>query len=874
MAKFQKAEVISVYVHAKEHANLDSFPLRYGFYFSENTVLELYNCRNWQKQEDNKHRFEAEFRDHNDEEQTGVFVGIDENKNFLKLATVIRSEISTEHQLSDHLKKLRKAGEITPDYLIRLHPYYMIGKANSVAGLIATIKQLEQEDANVRIDDEKQRADAAEQLVDKEKQRADDAEARAEAAEILYSENLEAQVIRIVEQMGIQGSAANPDQIVAQPIKAEARQLSKIERIDQALVKDKITKIYGPPGTGKTTTLINLVQKFIELGVSPNDIGFFAFTNFATSVAKQRIVDVFPNYDLNEDFNGFRTLHSLAYQMLPAKADILTPEQAREFDPEFSFEEVMLAENDPDSIVYRAKQVVVDAAAVARSRLESFETYLKGCNASDSYRLNKWLEYPTRERNRKIYERDIPKLLAYEAQFNAYKKSLGVIDYTDILELGCGQEKSVPTYKVIFIDEAQDLSNLQWALAEKLFLKADHIFLAGDDDQAICESFGASPEAFVNYESKSDEILSQSYRIPLNVHKSLFAEQGIIARLAEFFTRKDKDWHPRKAENELLDGLVVGLPMIDLLALIETFPQKEWLILGATHMTLQKVSKRLEDLRVPHILSNRIVVQTDSARLPTVKIATVWGAKGGETSISVLLRGDYIDETMFKADPRLIYVARTRTKAIHIEVREEFPSRLDAVVGYVAAQNDVFRPKQVSVETEHQEPFQPKEASLETQYQDPFQTDSGDTTQSAYQEYLDSTTHSELVEKTSINTSEKTHDPDLEELKCQLRRLNKRSDEFDKYKQHSAVLKQVIWSYRGPKRSVELIMDDGSRRAKLWDLEATFEVMTKLRGRRLVTAPVNPSRNSPLEWFNDVYIDGDEINTQYLGQQFDDGIPF
>ena len=75
MAKFQKAEIISVYVHAKEHANLDSFPLRYGFYFSENTVLELYNCRNWQKQEDNKHRFEAEFRDLNDVEHTGVLLG-------------------------------------------------------------------------------------------------------------------------------------------------------------------------------------------------------------------------------------------------------------------------------------------------------------------------------------------------------------------------------------------------------------------------------------------------------------------------------------------------------------------------------------------------------------------------------------------------------------------------------------------------------------------------------------------------------------------------------------------------------------------------------------------------------------------------------
>lgn len=860
MAKLKTASEVSIYVHAQEHANLDSFPLRYGFYFHENKVLELHNCKNWQQQEDNKYRFEAVFLDAEGQEQAGVFVGIDENKNFLKLATVIRTEISTEHQLSDHLRKLRKAGQITPDELIQLHPFYLEGKANSVAGLIATIKHLygrEVADANARAEEAEKRAEVDKNNAQNAKNRAAEAEARIAAVERFYSEKLEAEVIRVVEKISnhirLPKAQENPDQSIT----ADKRPLSQIKRIDQSLVKDKITKIYGPPGTGKTTTLINLVQQFIQLGVSPNKIGFFAFTNFATSVAKQRIVEVFPSYDLDEDFDGFRTLHSLAYQMLPAKAEILTPEQAREFDPEFRFEEVMLEEDNPDSIVYRAKQVVVDAAAVARSRLESFEDYLRGCSPSDSYRLNKWLEYPTHMRERTIDEKDIPKLLEYEARFNAYKKSLGVIDYTDILELGCGQEKSIPTYKIIFIDEAQDLSNLQWALAEKLFLKAEHVFLAGDDDQAICQSFGASPAAFVNYESQSDEVLSQSYRIPLKVHNSLFSDGGIISRLAEFFDRKDKDWRPRKADTQLLEGLVAGLPMDDLLKLIEMYPTKEWLILGATHLTLQNVSKRLENLRIPHILSNRIVVPTDSETLPSVKIATVWGAKGGEASISVLLRGEYIDEKMFKDDPRLIYVARTRTKAIHFEVHKRFPSRIHLVMEYVSAQKDVFRPKDVLVETVKD---------------DPFHIDEIDSTESIYQEYLDQPANS--GEQSRIATPMATATDELEDLRLQLSKLNKRSDEFHTFKQYSAVLKNVIWTHRGPKRAVELIMDDGSRRAKLWDLDQTFEVMNKLRGRRLVTAPVNPSRNSPLEWFNDVYVDGDDLITQYAGEQFDDGIPF
>ena len=45
-------------------------------------------------------------------------------------------------------------------------------------------------------------------------------------------------------------------------------------------------RIFGPPGTGKTTSLLDMVDKALSSGVSPNKIAFLAFTRKAAHEAK------------------------------------------------------------------------------------------------------------------------------------------------------------------------------------------------------------------------------------------------------------------------------------------------------------------------------------------------------------------------------------------------------------------------------------------------------------------------------------------------------------------------------------------------------------------------------------------------------------
>ena len=74
-------------------------------------------------------------------------------------------------------------------------------------------------------------------------------------------------------------------------------------------------RYFGPPGTGKTTTLLNQVDALLSGGMSPQDIGYFAFTRKAAHEARDRAVARF-NLDPEKDFLYFRTLHSLAFKAL------------------------------------------------------------------------------------------------------------------------------------------------------------------------------------------------------------------------------------------------------------------------------------------------------------------------------------------------------------------------------------------------------------------------------------------------------------------------------------------------------------------------------------------------------------------------------
>jgi len=251
-----------------------------------------------------------------------------------------------------------------------------------------------------------------------------------------------------------------------------------------------INKVYGVPGAGKTTFL---QEKFEDL-VGRNSIAFFTFTVKAKDVMRGRLGTKYPDAFLR----NIRTIHSYCYYALgmPALTNGKTWEEMKNYG-------------------YTVHPNPEDPLIESDNLLQLYE-----------------------------YFRHTGKMIAQGAEKDALdrfvecyehvKKKLGQKDFTDLL-YDAVEQRIVLDTDILFVDEAQDLTPLQWKLIWQFARDKKEVWIGGDPLQAIYSYAGAVPSHFTDIKATKTIILDKSHRVP---QRMLDFALSLVSRNPECYLNK------------------------------------------------------------------------------------------------------------------------------------------------------------------------------------------------------------------------------------------------------------------------------------------------------------------------------------------------
>jgi superfamily I DNA/RNA helicase len=122
------------------------------------------------------------------------------------------------------------------------------------------------------------------------------------------------------------------------------------------------------------------------------------------------------------------------------------------------------------------------------------------------------------------YSLSFSKLRQIQASLTAYKSTFSKVDFVDLIDQFVSYVDP-PYFDLFIVDEAQDLTPLQWEMVHRIRANSKRTVYAGDDDQAIHAWTGVEVDRFLSA-STERRVLTQSYRLP----KAVFNLASIVVR--------------------------------------------------------------------------------------------------------------------------------------------------------------------------------------------------------------------------------------------------------------------------------------------------------------------------------------------------------
>ena len=317
------------------------------------------------------------------------------------------------------------------------------------------------------------------------------------------------------------------------------------------------TIIPGPPGTGKTYTLINkyLVNEINGLHTDPKKIVYVTFSNAAATEAYDRI-----KYPLLY----ISTLHHLGTRecKIDTTTQLLKDRKWKQFTSQSKICRGMKFETKKDiygNTIHQNPHMKI----ISYARSKKIDLIEAALQLDLHHSVDLWLTEQINE------------------DLKSYKEQTGMIEFSDMITQFVEEDKRL-ALDAVFLDEAQDLSPLQWDMFFHIEKQCERSYIAGDDDQTIYGFQGADPNIFINLKGTFDNQI-YSHRVPKKIHaKALDILKQINKRL-------NKPWEARDEE---------GIYKENCLLRDFNFKSDDWMILAQTNAQLKEPAQYLNDLNL------------------------------------------------------------------------------------------------------------------------------------------------------------------------------------------------------------------------------------------------------------------------------------
>ena len=346
------------------------------------------------------------------------------------------------------------------------------------------------------------------------------------------------------------------------------------------------TLIFGPPGCGKTHTLMEIMQKELDNGTPPDRIGFVSFSKKSIKEAKTRAMSKFSLLD--DDLPWFKTLHALGFAWLGMeKKNVVDPSDLRGLEWELGvrFDNItadMLGEGLIPPSRQKGNRYL---SIIGRSKMRCISLEAEYNDLAD-------------------YELHWEELVFIDRVYANYKSSKNKYDFTDMVELFV-EQGTAPQLDVLIVDEAQDLTPLQWKQVKIIKENAERVWYAGDDDQCIHRWTGVNVSQFMNA-CEHTTVLSQSYRVP----RAVFSLANDIVNRIEY--RQRKDWNPM----DRVGDVQFHNSWYDI-----DIDKGSWTIMGRTNSVITKIASQLRDDGYLYRLNDKLSINEEM-----LEVMNIWNA--------------------------------------------------------------------------------------------------------------------------------------------------------------------------------------------------------------------------------------------------------